>query len=94
MDDLTTGVETEGPALLPGMTRYIVTTPYLDECGAVYLPACGEGGDCVRLAEAASQLWRILAAGQVPADDLSSSPEARAFLDELVRRGAVQEVNP
>jgi hypothetical protein len=66
-----------------------IEVPYLDECGQVYLAGCGRNGSCLRLNPRASDLWRRLARDEIfPTADETDAD--RAFLDVLVRAGAIK----
>ncbi|WP_157430575.1 hypothetical protein [Actinomadura macra] len=70
------------------MAHYTILTPYLDECGAVYVSGAGDKGAVIRLNDRASALWRRLAAtgtcdpGTMPEDD-------RAFIETLLARRVI-----
>ncbi|WP_242886150.1 hypothetical protein [Actinomadura litoris] len=70
------------------MAFYTILTPYLDECGSVYVAGAGAGGSAVRLNERASALWRDLAAtGRCDAPAMAE--EDRAFVRALVSRRVI-----
>jgi hypothetical protein len=74
------------------MNQYIIATPYLDECGAVYLPTYGLDGACSRLSPAASEVWRALVDDEGCVDPNRIPIEAYSFIDELVSWGAIRKV--
>jgi hypothetical protein len=65
---------------------YVPLIPYLDECGAIYLPGIGKEGSCVRLNPSASSIWRQLISGETVAPETEST---RSFLDFLIGSGAI-----
>lgn len=68
---------------------YRILVPYLDECGAVYLPGLGRAGACVRLNPRASSIWRELAAGT---SFDAETPAAQAFTTYLVEQGLIERM--
>lgn len=72
------------------MPKYLVVTPFLDECGNVYLPGLGEGGSAARLNDKASSLWRSIAnTGEL---DAEAGADDLDFIHWLVANRAINQV--
>ncbi|QXJ20502.1 hypothetical protein AGRA3207_001226 [Actinomadura graeca] len=70
------------------MAHYTILTPYLDECGAIYIPGVGENGSAIRLNDRAGTLWRDIAAnGACDTDALEDAD--RAFIAVLLSRQVI-----
>lgn len=75
----------------PGFSgrEFNITTPFLDECGSVYIPAAGAEGDCVRLNQLATQVWRQIVVNGVIDPTLSQRVGVDEVLETLRGRGAL-----
>ncbi|WP_019819323.1 hypothetical protein [Saccharomonospora saliphila] len=69
--------------------RLRIETPYLDELGSVYIPAVGEQGDCVKLNEIGSEVWRQIARSGHVEKELAEYPGVSDLIFKLIHRQVV-----
>jgi hypothetical protein len=70
---------------------YRILLPFLDECGAVYIPALGSDGSVVRLNRRATGIFRQLATDGRLSGRYASDEDAESLLQLLEDNGVICE---